>query len=174
MHSSDITSSICPFITDAGCLNLKYKYYTQVQGQLMITNRSFCDDVIWITKGLQVVQRINHNVRMWEKLQKSFVAYVLPEIMTHKLKEMDSESDKENVYCLCQGRSSGHMIACDNPCYNFQWFHYTCMGIKCALQGNWYYPTCKPKKVYIHAVSHLLKNACYITLFTNGTCKLLY
>ena len=51
---------------------------------------------------------------MWEKLEKKitafYVAYVFPETMTRKLKELNSESDKENMYCLCQGRSSGCMI----------------------------------------------------------------
>ena len=42
------------------------------------------------------------------------VAYVLPEIVTHKLKEMNQKVTK-NVYCLFQNGSSGHMIACDNP-----------------------------------------------------------
>ena len=151
VHPSDISSSMCSFITDAGCLNQKHKYYTQVQGQLMITNRIFCDFVIWTTKGLRVVQRIYHDVRMWEKLEKKitafYVAYVLPETMTRKLKEMNSESDKENIYCLCQGRSSGRMIACDNLSCEFQWFHYNCVGIKRTPPGNWYCPTCKPKKL---------------------------
>ena len=93
VYPNNITSSTCAFITVAGCLNKKHKYYTQVQGQLMITNRAFCDFVIWTTKGLRVVQRIYRNVCMWEKLKKAYCilhfpsTYVLPEIMSHNLKK---------------------------------------------------------------------------------------
>ena len=40
-HPGDIISAMCSFITDAGSLNQKHRYYTQVQGQLMIANRVF-------------------------------------------------------------------------------------------------------------------------------------
>ena len=67
----------------------------------MITNRVFCDFVMWTKKGL-VIQRIHHDVRFWEKLEKKLTAfYVLPEILTHRLKEMNSESNEQDVYCVC-------------------------------------------------------------------------
>ena len=51
MHPGDITSAMCSFITDAGSLNQKHRYYTHVQEQLMITNRVFYDIVMWTKKG---------------------------------------------------------------------------------------------------------------------------
>ena len=68
-----------------------------------------------------------------------FVTNVLPEIMIHKLQqsvENDSDSDKENIYCICKKGSAGHMIPCDNQQCYFKWFHYKCMGIKRTLKGT--------------------------------------
>ena len=49
---------------------------------------------------------------------------------------VDHESDKENVYCMCQGTSKGCMIACDNIRCKYHWFHYKCVDIKCAPRGH--------------------------------------
>ena len=76
MHPGDITSATLSFLTDADLL-IKNRSCTQVQGQLMITNRIFCDFVMW-TKNCLVVQRIHHDVLLWEKLEKSLLPSMLP------------------------------------------------------------------------------------------------
>ena len=95
----------------------------------MITGRLFCDFFIW-TLLVHKVERIYPDVRFWETLEKKltsfFVTNVLPEIMTHRLKE-EIESDQENVYCVFRSNSAGHMIACDNRKCPYQWFHYSCL-----------------------------------------------
>ena len=73
---------------------------------------------------------------------------MLPEVLSNKLKQriesiIDHESDKENVYCMCQGTSEGCMIACDNIRCKYHWFHYKCVDIKRAPRGLWYCPICK-------------------------------
>ena len=77
----------------------------------------------------------------------------MPKIMTRKNADdsvdkllLDSDSDKEDVYCICRSQSNGRMIACDNHSCNYQWFHYQCVGIKRAPDGNWYCPQCKRNK----------------------------
>ena len=144
-----LTSTTCAFLTSAGYLNHKHRYYTQVQGQLMVTGRLFCDFFIWTPVGYKM-ERVYPDVHFWEKLEKKLTSFyvinVLPEIMTRRLKqelEMECESDKENVFCICQKGSSGRMIACDNRSCKYQWFHYQCVGIKRAPRGVWYCPTCK-------------------------------
>ena len=139
----------CGFLTEAGFLDRKHHYYTQVQGQLMITGRLFCDFFIW-TPLVHKVERIYPDVRVWETLEKKltsfFVTNVLPEIMTHRLKE-EIESDKENVYCVCRSNSAGCMITCDNRKCPYQWFHYSCLGMKHAPRGNWYCSDCEKSKL---------------------------
>ena len=45
--SSSINCKTCNFLTDSGYLNRKHWYYTQIQGQLLVTGQSFCDFFIW-------------------------------------------------------------------------------------------------------------------------------
>ena len=148
-HANSLSSQTCGFLTEAGFLDRKHRYYTQVQGQLMITDQLFCDFFIW-TPLVHKVERIYPDVRFWETLEKKltsfFVTNVLPEIMTHRLKE-EIESDKENVYCVCRSNSAGRMIACDNRKCQYQWFHYSCIGMKRAPRGTWYCSDCKKVNV---------------------------
>ena len=46
-HANSLSSQTCGFLTEAGFLDHKHHYYTQVQGQLMITDQLFCDYFIW-------------------------------------------------------------------------------------------------------------------------------
>ena len=147
-----LTNETCSFLTDVGYLNRKHRYYTQIQGQFMISGPLFCDFFVW-TPSVCKVERIYPDVRFWEKLEKQlsifFVTNVLPEVMSHKLRrslESDSDSDKENIYCFCQKGSSGRMIACDNRQCQYKWFHYKCVGIKRAPQGTWLCSTYKRRK----------------------------
>ena len=143
------------FISQNGKLKRSHKYYIQIQGQLSIADKDFCDFVIWTPKCL-IVERIYRDINLWEKMEKKltefFVQHVLPEIMTRSSasgnvddEEGSTDSDKENIYCLCRSKSDGYMIGCDNPSCEYQWFHYKCVGIKRAPSENWYCPRCISK-----------------------------
>ncbi|KAI0482379.1 inhibitor of growth proteins N-terminal histone-binding-domain-containing protein [Xylariaceae sp. FL0804] len=55
----------------------------------------------------------------------------------------DEEEDEEGKkYCLCQHVSYGDMVACDNPDCPYEWFHWTCVGLKSEPEGRWYCPAC--------------------------------
>ena len=145
-----LSNETCCFLTDSGYLNKKHRYYTQIQGQLMISGQLFCDFFVW-TPSVCKLERIYPSVRFWEKLEKQltmfFVTNVLPEIMTHRLlQSVESDSDKENIYCVCQKGSAGRMIACDNQQCHIKWFHYKCVGIKRAPKGTWFCSACKKSK----------------------------
>ena len=150
--TSFLNKDNCSFLTESGYLNRKHRYYTQVQGQLMVSGLLFCDFFVW-TPSVCKVERVYPDVRFWEKLVKQltlfFVTNVLPEIMTQRLLrsiESDSDSDKENIYCICQKGSAGRMVACDNQQCHFKWFHYSCVGIKRAPKGSWFCSACKKSK----------------------------
>ena len=57
-HAEFLTSEMCCFMTGAGYLNKKYRYYSQIQGQLMISGLLFCDLFVWTPCVI------------WEKLEK--------------------------------------------------------------------------------------------------------
>jgi inhibitor of growth protein 3 len=54
----------------------------------------------------------------------------------------DDEDEEGKRYCLCQAVSYGDMVACDNPSCPYEWFHWSCVGLKSEPQGRWYCPAC--------------------------------
>jgi len=48
----------------------------------------------------------------------------------------------EPKYCLCQNVSFGEMVACDNDECPYEWFHWSCVGLKSEPNGAWYCPVC--------------------------------
>ena len=133
--------------TDCGLqLSHSHAYYYQIQGQLSICNRSYCDFVCWTPVGIHI-ERILKDDSMFEtmrcKLDRFFIDIILPKIMI-------GESDKENVhpdndfdkYCYCRKEIGGEMIGCDNHMCPYEWFHLSCVSLKKAPEGEWFCPDC--------------------------------
>lgn len=55
--------------------------------------------------------------------------------------EQDAEGDE--IYCVCQQVSYGDMVACDNEECPYQWFHWSCVGLKAEPKGDWLCPHCR-------------------------------
>ncbi|KAF2151738.1 hypothetical protein K461DRAFT_313573 [Myriangium duriaei CBS 260.36] len=55
----------------------------------------------------------------------------------------NGEDDDTEVYCSCQRTSFGDMIGCDNLDCKYQWFHWTCVGLKESPEGEWLCPFCR-------------------------------
>ena len=76
---------------DNGVVKLKqnHNYYFQVQGQMAISNRKWCDFFVWTLRGY-TVERISFNEKFWsdclQKLCKFYIAYVLSELFTERVK----------------------------------------------------------------------------------------
>ncbi|KAI8852408.1 inhibitor of growth proteins N-terminal histone-binding-domain-containing protein [Chytridium lagenaria] len=49
----------------------------------------------------------------------------------------------EPKYCVCQQVSFGEMVECDNENCEFEWFHYSCVGLTAPPKGSWYCPNCE-------------------------------
>ena len=54
----------------------------------------------------------------------------------------DDEGADNKAYCLCQKVSYGDMVACDNDKCPYEWFHWTCVGLKSEPVGLWICPVC--------------------------------
>ena len=147
-HPDSLRSKKRSFLNSQGLVR-SHKYYTQIQGQLLICNKLFCDFVVWTTKGL-ISERIYVDIRFTEKLSKKltdfYIDTFLPEILTHKClddtPEASEENNSDNLYCICQRPEYGKMIQCDNSQCKYIWFHYPCVNIKRAPKGNWFCPDC--------------------------------
>jgi hypothetical protein len=47
------------------------------------------------------------------------------------------------LYGVCQGPSHGEMVGCDNEdCEGGEWFHYACVGLTQAPEGEWFCHVC--------------------------------
>ncbi len=57
----------------------------------------------------------------------------------------DDDGGDNNKYCMCQSVSYGDMVACDNEACPFEWFHWTCVGLKSEPIGVWICPVCTEK-----------------------------
>lgn len=78
-HDSDDSS-------DTVLLRTSHQYYAQVQGQLAIGGRPWCDFVVYTTKGISV-QRIKFDNHYWEnillpKLTEFYDNCLAPEIVS--------------------------------------------------------------------------------------------
>ena len=64
-------------------LKRTHKYYYQVQGQMAICRRTWCDFVIWTPYSI-TIERINFDENFWKdtykKLEQFYDAAVLPEL----------------------------------------------------------------------------------------------
>ena len=57
----------------------------------------------------------------------------------------DDDAGDDKKYCLCQNVSFGDMVACDNDDCPYEWFHWSCVGLKSEPNGTWYCPMCTEK-----------------------------
>ena len=66
----------------------EHPYYAQVQGELAITNREWCDFVVF-SNGEIIIDRILADLDYWneleEKLEEFYVHHLLPEILSGKI-----------------------------------------------------------------------------------------
>lgn len=122
-------------------LSHTHNYYTQVQGQLAICNRDYCDFICWTPVGIHV-ERITRDPVHFSIIQPSldnfFRHVLLPQILKGASGDSSVTQAVAKKYCYCQGEESGKMVACDNPTCVGEWFHYECVGITRKPRGKWY------------------------------------
>jgi len=142
---------------------------TQVQCQLFVTGRMYCDFVVFTNNDI-VIERLYPETDFWmENVEKSkllFKRAILPELVGRFFSrpppapllspseqdsrqesedgDMEVECGKSTVYCYCQGPDEGEMVACDNPRCIYQWFHLECLYLDTPpTSRTWYCPDCR-------------------------------
>ena len=74
--------------TDGVNLNPNHQYYCHVQMQLTLCEASYCDFVVWTSKGMVTIRTQQNQAFFMEikpKLGNFFRKWILPEILTHRL-----------------------------------------------------------------------------------------
>lgn len=79
----------CTIVNDKLKLKETHHYYYQIQGQMAICTRPWCDFVIWTCKGMDI-QRIEFDYKFWENtmlrpLTKFYIGSVIPELFSSRV-----------------------------------------------------------------------------------------
>lgn len=133
------------------CLLHTHNYYTQVQGQLAICEREYCDFICWMPCGMYV-ERVTRDPAYFDTLRPSldrfFKDILLPCLLRGSVADTStshaatsastshtatsaSTSSATQKYCWCDGDESGKMVACDNEKCRREWLHFECVGLTC-------------------------------------------
>lgn len=146
-------------------LHPNHEYFYQIQGQLAICEKEYCDFVCWTPYGVHVERILANPLHFRDTkaaLDEFFLQVLLPllltgkeQVSTNKSKRMGKVSQpsrhttsllhkKSKRYCWCNGEDIGRMIACDNTRCPKEWFHFECVSLTRKPRGKWYCSdTCK-------------------------------
>lgn len=79
----------CRVVNGQITLKREHNYYFQVQGQMAVTGRKWCDFFVWTLKG-QSIERIHFDEDLWNKVMSKlthfYVSAVVPELFTERVK----------------------------------------------------------------------------------------
>ena len=94
------------------------------------------------------------------KLTHFFIMFLLPELLTNKMKltgtpydpyasvDSDSDSDSDdNIYCFYREVPYGTMVACDAPDCPYEWFHFSCIGLSEEPPDEWFCSECSKNEM---------------------------
>ena len=137
-------SKTCP-VSCKNKLKQSHEYYFQVQMQMLVTERCFCNFFVW-SKNDWLLIHVEKNEEFCKKLlcklEQVFMKVILKELVT---RDADPENEKRNqLYCYCNRPSIKPMIAFDNSKCKYEWFHYSCVNLvrTPAENSKWYCPDC--------------------------------
>ena len=150
--------SFCLENCGSGKLRLKklHEYYYQCQLQMFVTNRKFCDFVVWSETELHI-ERLTLDDAVLEKsiptAKKFFSGCILPELLgklytriTSASRDEFQEEEDDGSWCQCKENKGGEMVGCDNKSCPTQWFHLACVGLSSHPKGKWFCSACQPKR----------------------------
>ena len=138
-------------------LRKKHDYYYQIQGQMAVLERSYCDFVCWTPLDVHI-ERIFYDSEMVDsmipKLDAFFIKVILPKILAGDEigKQNHEQVNSGSKFCVCQRGEFGKMIACDSTECEFMWFHYSCVNLPNDFEpGNdeWLCPECTRRSEHL-------------------------
>ena len=155
VRDEDAVNHKCLITDDKGVkvLDQTHAYYYQIQTQLFVCEKEFCDFVIWTKSDMHYI-RIVPDDRFWSvvsaKAQWFHQKVILPELLCGmftknqfiSLEVRKDEGSETDIWCLCRKPESGRLAACDNGDCDIVWYHYKCVGLKRKPRGDWFCPKC--------------------------------
>lgn len=155
MYVDDAASNIKSFcLTKDSDGNIKlsrdHVYYYQVQMQLFVTDKAYCDFILWTEKDGQTpyVERITPDIVFFEealaKAETFFKKCVIPELLAKFYtvpKPVPSFNDGQK-YCYCKEPECGQMLECSSGFCATRRFHKKCLKLKRVVK-RWVCPCCR-------------------------------
>ena len=159
------SSKFCLQKDDDGNFHLdkNHPYFYQCQMQILVTERLYCDFVVWGSSGDIHIERIfldkNFIELQLEKAEKVFWLAIIPELLAKWYTRHDTtlpqssaaaavdissseDEDDDGTWCYCKSAKGGAMIGCENVNCDVKWFYMKCLKIKNKPKGKWFCPTC--------------------------------
>ena len=138
-------------------LDENHPYYYQVQAQMHLTERRYCDFVVYtnMSEGMHI-ERIYPNMQfieeLIEKVTKFFVSGILPELVGNWFTRpqqaiVNDADDTEDTTLICYCRSSDkqqRLVECTIPTCTIKTFHLDCLKLK-RVRNPWKCPDCRKK-----------------------------
>ena len=154
-------------MTDSNPLTLRHhSYYAQIQGQMAITSRKWCEFYVYTCNGT-FTERVHFDSEFYSKVLKSCITfyemYLLPELKHRVLEaslacvqndepmEVDGQGHGDNYFCpVCNMHVKNEVVnlkdrsICCDACN--LWFHFHCVGITNialkSMSAGWYCTSC--------------------------------
>jgi hypothetical protein len=146
----DEASADPKFCVSEGVLKTTHPYYVQIQTQLNVCEREYCDFFLWL-KNDNFLQRITRDAVFWEEMvSKAEIVFrngVLPELLGKCFTRIPKMTVKNNLnmqqYCYCNGSVTSQMFACSKQDCELKYFHLECLNLKHVLKKSWVCPDCR-------------------------------
>ena len=131
-------------------------FYYQLQCQLSVTGRKYCEFDVWTEKDYHY-ERVLPDTEFWIKnknIRESFFRLCLLPELTGKFYSRtktvlysmyntvvnnpnNDKSGGQKLYWYCQTEEFGEMIACDSVTWSIEWFHVKCLELSKIPKGKW-------------------------------------
>ncbi|XP_072041956.1 uncharacterized protein [Amphiura filiformis] len=139
-------------------LDKNHQYFYQVQTQLFVTKKPFCDFIVWSQGGI-LVQRIYRDDEFFMShlpaVTHFFKYSVLPELVgkwvtrqivsnvegivevpegegnTGAVTASEGDTDAGRLWCYCEQPSTDELVTCDNKQCTILRFHMGCLRLRC-------------------------------------------
>lgn len=142
---------------NVGTVHLKrdHAFYYQIQCQLMVTQLSYADFVVWSPQEMfieRIMPDVNLQSTITEKSKTFFQSCILPEILgkwfTRALPTSPTTLPKDSdmskrVVCVCRKPESATMISCQNKNCKIVKFHLPCVKLKILPKRKWFCCDCR-------------------------------
>lgn len=151
-EAANSVPNFCLENNECGSIRLKrdHAYYYQVQMQLFVTDKPYCDFILWTERdsASPFVERVKPDVSFFEKelacATNFFKKCIMPELIGKYFSAPKPAAafDSGQQWCYCREPEVGDMLVCASGFCSVKKFHQSCLRIK-RIPKQWVCPSCK-------------------------------